>query len=90
MKYTDNFSWPVHVQNFISPISFATFAATPTRMLSVHLAVTFHIPSETTGSNKLHRSDKIITMSKKNLISFHQYKNTEAVPISLVGAIQTL
>lgn len=90
MMYTDNFIWPVHAQNFISPILFATFAATSTRMLSVHLATTFHIPSETTGSNKLHRSDKIITMCKKNLISFHQNKNKEAVPISLVGATQTL
>jgi len=25
MKYTDNFTWPVHVQNFISHIFFCRF-----------------------------------------------------------------
>lgn len=34
MKYTDIFTWAVHVQNFISPLSFATFAAVATRVLS--------------------------------------------------------
>jgi hypothetical protein len=54
MKYTDNFTWPVHVQNFISSLSFATFAAIATRVFSAYLAATFHTTSETTGSNTLH------------------------------------
>jgi len=54
MKYTDNFTWLVHVQNFISPLSYATFAAIATRVLSAYLAATFHTTSEMTGSNTLH------------------------------------
>lgn len=54
MKYTDNFTWPVHVQNFISALSFATFAAIATRVLSAYVAATFHTTSETTRSNPLY------------------------------------